>query len=481
MMARFTLSIQGWMFAILCCTLCLSSTQLHAQESPKTTVPRLLNLEQCLQIALENNRLQSISQENLRIAEAQRQQAISSYWPQLNFSTIAMRLDETPNFVFPASTFQSVPIQFGGASIDMPPVDVPGQDVKLMDRDIILSSLNLMYPLYTGGKISSINTQAEMGLKIAQMRHRQTNLKLVYDVKRMFYGTLLTAKLQRIADQILQRFKTNLELTKKLFHQGSGSVQKTDYLKLKVIVSSLHSMREYLIANHELARSALVMTLGLDWQTPVNIREQDFPFEPDTKALPDLIAGSYEFSPDWNQVQYGLQTLEAKLEEAQSGHLPVIALTGKLHHIENSYDSGIMTSKNRDGWQIGIVLNFPLFAGFRTSHEVAEAQARLDQLRHQKILLHDGLVLQVKQTFLEIQQTQKQVIFTQDAWENAREHLQLNERGYQNDLLPIDDVIGAQVMAAMTQAQYLKTLHDHVLNRAKLGMIIGNEIAGTLE
>src|ERR1039457_200909 len=71
---------------------------------PSPIAPRVLSLEDCLQTAMEKNRHRPASQFALAMAEAQHRQALAGYWPQVSAKAGWFRLDEAPNFIFPAST-----------------------------------------------------------------------------------------------------------------------------------------------------------------------------------------------------------------------------------------------------------------------------------------------------------------------------------------------------------------------------------------
>ena len=44
--------------------------------------------------------------------------------------------------------------------------NLPEQNVKLMDNTSLLASLDVIYPLYTGGYISALKQQAKKGIEI---------------------------------------------------------------------------------------------------------------------------------------------------------------------------------------------------------------------------------------------------------------------------------------------------------------------------
>ncbi len=434
-----------------------------------------LTLEECLNIALENNRNRRVSKAAIEVAEAQHKQALSAYWPQLKIGISASRMDEDPNFIFPEET--STYTISGLAQIPMDAtVSVPEKEVKLMDRDTLLSSINLTWPIYTGGKRAAISEQAKIGVDVAKESARRTDLQVIYDVKRMYYGAVLASNLRKIGRDTLERMNVTLELTEHLYKTGSGTVKKTGYLRTQVMVSTIRSMLELLTSNEELAQAALINSMGLDWRTCIKLTETEIPFSPYNGDLAKFVRDAYEFSPDWSKLQLGLNAAEARIKEAKSGHFPMIALTGSLNHIDNPYDKGIMTSENRDSWTIGLGMEFPLFAGFRTKNEIREARARHDKLKHQKILLREGIALQVKDAFLQMGRASGQVIATRDSLDAAMENRKLNIRAYRNELVETRDVIEAQLLESYINGQYRKARHDLAVNQARLDFIIGNEL-----
>jgi hypothetical protein len=69
---------------------------------------QVLTLGQCLEAALQNNHRRPASRFAVAMAEAQHRQALAGYWPQVTAKVGFFRMDEAPDFVFPASVM-SVP------------------------------------------------------------------------------------------------------------------------------------------------------------------------------------------------------------------------------------------------------------------------------------------------------------------------------------------------------------------------------------
>jgi outer membrane protein len=471
----------------------LSAAQADGQEMPAPPpvdepAPQFttLTLQNCIDLALRNNHARAASRYSIEIAEAQHRQALSAYWPQVGVKATYSIMDEDPNFIFPGENISlppgtTIPVNTPNGPYELSSLPVPEQKIKLMDRQNFIASLNATLPLYTGGKISSIVRQAEQGIRAAREESRRTDLQVIYDTTRYYYGAVLGKELLKIGRDTLARMEVTLELTENLYTKGSGRVKKTDYLRSKTVVEWLRSAVSSLEANEKLAKSALTNTMAIPWDTPIEIAAEDLPFTPVRSDLHDLVSETYRFNPDWSRMEAGLTAAEAKISEAKSGHLPKVGLFGSLTRIENSYDKGIVTPENRNSWAVGIGLEIPLFDGLRTTNEVREAKARLAKLQEQQLLLREGLALQVKYLFIQLMKSQDQKTSTEAAAISAEENRSLNERAYQEELVETKDVIEAQLMESLMKAQHLKTLYDHLEAQTNLDFIVGTEVVNFIE
>ena len=73
-----------------------------------------LDIDTCLDISLKNNHRRPVSKFALEVAEAEHNQALSAYWPQLSLRSLYSQLDQDPNFIFPA---RSIPVPSQTATI----------------------------------------------------------------------------------------------------------------------------------------------------------------------------------------------------------------------------------------------------------------------------------------------------------------------------------------------------------------------------
>ena len=484
--ARYFICAVLW-FTLILFTFPAAVTAQSDTNSENQTILREADLDACLQEALKNNRRRPASRYAVEMAEARHRQALAGYWPQIGAKGGYQRLDESPNFLFPSATMSlpmggSLPITIPGVgTVPISSIDVPAQDVKLMDEDNYRASLNATWLLYDGGMRKGYREQSGAWIKMMKQESRRTDLEVIDSVKRLYYGAVLAMQLHQVGKDTLARMESTLNLTETMYKEGSGRVKKTDWLDNKVMVESLRSMVALLEKNELIAQAALANTMGLPWNASVKPADREMPFLSFSDRLDGLVGTAYQFNPDWARIEAGLQAAEGALRTAKSGHYPKLAVTGELYRWWNDYDGGLATDKNQEGWTVGIGIDLPIFSGFLTHNKIAEARARVAKLKEERFLLKEGIGLQIRDTFLSLGAAEKAHQATLDAMTAASENRDLNIRAYQHELVETEKVIRAQLMEALMSAQHYKARYDHVALRSQLNLVVGREMLKKIE
>lgn len=439
-----------------------------------------LSLQQAMDVAIHNNLERKLSVQAVAIAESQYQEALSARWPTLTLQGSFQRRDEAPTFVFPSSSIPLGPLSgaisaaLGGAPVPLD-IAVPEQKVKLFNRNTTIGSVQMMYPLYTGGKISSLISQADFGKEIAQEEMRRTTLQVVRDVKRYYYAARLTRELADTAGETVRLLTSTRDLTQKLYEAGSGSVNKLDYFKTDMAVSYARSVEADFVARHQSALAALVNTMGLPWDskvTPTDPLDVTLGTHPEMEAL---VRQAHDFNPQLGVMKLAVKVAGAKVDEARSGYFPQVALTAEASHIQNSYDSGLTNDVNRNSWTIGVGVSMPLFDGWRTASQVNTARLQRDQMEEKQKLVEQGIAVLVKNLFIEYDGARQQTQISKEAIKTAEENAELTSKAFEMGASKPQDVIEAHILRAIIRGNLYRAHHDQLLKLAELDYVLGAE------
>ena len=322
----------------------IRSVAFCAESAPK----QKLSLDDCIHIAMEKHQSLGISDATLEMAEAQYQQAMSAYWPQIAAQSNARRADQDTTFALQGQFY--LPAAVGNAlaaTANNPQIaqalqqglakPIPiNMDIKLLDRDLVTSSVNLTYPLFTGMKREAIADQAEKGVKVAEEGRRKTTLEIIRDVKKYYHAAQFAIRMEQLADDTLERFKTLEELTDRLYRHGSMKVKKTDYLRAKTTTAITRTLRSEARYAREIAHEALGNAMGQEWSA--NYGLADAREEPPISAeLKQLIESAQTFNPELQQLKLAVQISEDQITEARSGYFPMIAFQAEAHNTLTDY------------------------------------------------------------------------------------------------------------------------------------------------
>jgi outer membrane protein len=420
-----------------------------------------LSLQGAIELALRKNTAVHEARGDLQIAQAQRAQARSGYWPRVNLMGGSIVMEEAQKFSVPPGN-----INFDLAALGLPAI--PGVfdpskpvtntdtlEIPITEQWINFGLLTVTQPLFTGGMIRGYNHQAEHGLRFAKHSGRRTRQQVIRTVVRRFNDVLLTRKIAEIAESTLSKVKVVREITERVFDAGSQKVNKLDVLKTQMFVTSLESFVETLRQARKLAGEGLTFAIGLEGGTRVEPVASDFDLTAVGQSCAQSVKTALGMRPEVGQLKAGIAALQAGVDVAWSRYLPDLALTG-------GYLIDDKSIRFTDGHTFfgGLVLNFNLFEGFLTNARVREARARVDKLRHKERYLVQGVSLQVRKACMDIERAGKQVALTAKALRSAEEHLRLSDDGYQADLVEMEDLLKAQLMEAVMRFQHLKARYD---------------------
>lgn len=461
-----------------------------------------VDLDEAISQALENNGLNKIAKINLEIAQAQYEQAISANYPSIDAVLYANR-DKNDTIYQQRGIFtlsseltktlalaNTLNIPAGAvrdatqASIASTPTSSFPEgtisadiDAKARGRDTVRGSLEVDYPLYTGGKIEALINQAKLNKELARATITRAENDVVYDVRRYFYGYILTNELHKVVSKIYKNMKFSTDLAKGFLENSTNlKINRTDYLNAKLTTSLIQSTLTKIELNRDLLKGAISNLIGLKWDDTIIIEYKENEILNQNLPLQKLIENAYALNPDITKVNLAVKIKDEQINEANSAYYPQVGVFGNVSRTYNSYEYGYLNEDNRDTWSIGIAMKMSLFDGFRTTNKVLESKLDKKIIDEQKILLEDAVALQLKNEFLTSSLGYKQIQILKEAIETAAENSEMNLKGFEYEMVEAKDVVQSQLLEAYVKADYLKYVHDYLVSLATIDKLVGKKV-----
>ncbi len=156
---------------------------------------------------------------------------------------------------------------------------------------------------------------------------------------------------------------------------------------------------------------------------------------------------------------------------ARSGFLPTISLSGYYGRFSEEFS--LYGDLNSERWTFEGVATFNLFDWGKTAYKVGETKVKVTQAEDSKMQVIDGIILEVKQDYLNMVTAERNILVSQKSIEQAEENLRMNEERYKYQVATATDVLDAVTLLAQARVNYYGALSDFNVAKARLDRAMG--------
>jgi len=410
-----------------------------------------LTLDKSVRLALTQNPYHLATEERVDAAYSKLREAASGFLPSLNAQG-QHTLDE-----------KAMELEF--------PSFIPGEPPQRVEIDFTRDfqfSMSLSLPLFTGGRLTSGFKQAKYNLESTKEASRLSKHLTVFNTKRAFYGFLLAKEFVSVAEEAVRVAEGNLANVKNMYEVGMAS--KMDLLRSEV---RLTNMQPQVIAaknNLRISELNLKTVLGLDLSRSVEI-EGVLSYKPLEPDLDECITTALTHRPEARQLDFQRKMAGETLKLSRAGYLPTLAVSGTYSFWADKLNF------RKDTWSsfyaVNLVLNVPLFNGFRESAQVAQSKAIIREIELNQKALQDAVEFEVRQAILLLKEAKETLLSQEKNIEQAKESLRITQLNFTEGMATTLDVISAEAAYSQAQVNYSQALYNYVVAVAELDRAMG--------
>ncbi|WP_300439123.1 TolC family protein [Christiangramia sp.] len=412
---------------------------IYAQNSSE----KALSLEECIQIALENN----IDLERSKLR---------SETEELNFRG-------TKSDVLPAINASYSYAVTKGRSIDPFTNDVIDQQFNYSN-----AGLRLNTQIFNGFELRNSIQRDRFNMQAAEAEKEAVRQQLVLDVTLAYFQILNNRDLLRITKLRLKSTEQQMERIKSLYDEGEGN--PADYSDIKGQLGS--DMSAVIATENQLKQSKLNLALLINLDSKINIEEFHVLPEMQEYALSaeEIYSESLENLEVFEGQRLRINAAEEDVAVARSLFSPQISLFAQL----NTNYSSLASLLNETGTQIvetgqfisidginyavqtnqsqfsqqdipyfdqlnnnlssvaGISVDIPIFNGFRAKRQVALKKIQLDDERLQLENTKNEYLQAIKQALSDMNTAYEDYFLLQEQVAAYEESYEINEIRFQN-------------------------------------------------
>ncbi len=434
-----------------------------------TFAQRELTLEDAIHLALQNNPAIKINRSQIKEAEAKYTQAHSSFLPQAVVLAKYFYTNNTMGLF--ALEGSSVPVMNNGIPTGDDIIMHSKAPFPILDRDVLTMDLNVVYPLYTGGKRKNAVESTKALNDAYQNELKDTEGFLSLNVKTVYYNVLFINEMLNVYKETLNQLQEHYSIAVKAYAEGVRS--EFDVLMFKTKIKEYNSQYIDFQGKKEIALSTLKSLLNIsDTDTIIckgTVDSHTEQYYLSTEQMVDSI----------NAVNNKLRSLKAmkkvlgfKERIDAADNLPNLFAFGN-YHIYHGIDTPPFDVAWRQGYAMGIGLKINLFDGNLTKGKVQEAKAGVEKMAGYE----ESYKLQIRNKYVNsvehISSLESQKESGLSNLDIAKKAYEIANVGYINGVITTIELNDAQVNINKIRAQLLGIEKDFLLEQANLQYLRG--------
>jgi outer membrane protein TolC len=428
-------------------------------DKTDTQVPNLtLNIQDAIRMALENNKNVLISREEVK-------QSRQRVWQNLHF---------LPSVTL--SGYKNLDEKL--MVLEMPPF-YPGGTPERITLDFTKNyefTLQIVQPVFTGGKLLYSFKNAQLDLKIAKEKNENTREDTILQVKKVFFNILVLKELLKAHNEAQELADTNYKNIKMNYDLGMAS--KYDLLRAELAAASVTpnvlKTEKYL----NLSIQNLKFMTGIPEETEVNI-VGTLNYSRSPLELAEIIKKGLSNRSELIQMEMQQKKTANLLKMAYGQFLPDISVVASYSYRSDLFN---FKKKNWDNYYtINLAIQFPIFNQFKRTGQVGELKVikKILDLNYQQ--LQDATKLQIQDLYMTMQEEYRNIEAGHKNIETAQEGLRSAELTYQEGLITLLELNASTSDLTKAKVNYFQAVYNYNIAAAELEKIIGIKITENSE
>ncbi|MBC5643342.1 TolC family protein [Parabacteroides sp. BX2] len=411
----------------LLCFLLVPALSVEAQRS--------LTLEECSQLALENNARMKNARLDVKGAEEVRKEAFTKYFPSISATGGAFTSDN------------------GMAELAL----VPGLLEMTMAKNGIMGGVTAVQPVFAGGQILNNNKLAALAVEVSRYQMKQSENEVLLTVEQ-YYWQQVSLQEKRKTVSLLETLIDNLYKDVEASVRA-GVANRNELLQVQLKKNSIASDRLKVDNNLRLSKMLLSQYIGMpedDFTVQATLQEP-LP-SPETyridlmSALPTTVAYKLlDKNVEASRLQY-------KLKVGQN--LPSVGIgAGYMYH-------NILDTDHSFG-MIFATVSVPLTDWWGGSHAIRKQKLQLKAAEYTRQDTNEKLLLQMQKLWNELEEAYEQAKISEESVKTAEENVRLSTDYYQAGTETLSDLLNAQSLLQQSRDQYTDDYTNYLIKRTE--------------
>jgi len=417
---------------------------------------QMLTLQESISIALDQSTSVRAADYGVSEADYDRKAARTDFLPSIGTEYSYSRFDEDPFMKSPAGDFGPYPFEY-----------------KIGTRNRYQWNTYLTQPIFTGGALVSSYQMAKLGVGIAKEGRGRAEKDAVVEVKKAYFTVLKAGKLKAVAVQAVEQVQSHVDVARAFYEEEM--IPRNDLLEAEVRYAQVAQDLIRAENNVEIAQAQFNTVLRRNVNEPA-VLEDILAYQPERLSLEESLKEAQQVRPEMKEAALRLEQARKGVNLARSNYFPTVSAVANYQKMGDSGSLNGSPYEDDEMWAVAMVCRWDIWEWGKRSYQVSARKALAAQAEEQHKKAGDIIALEVKEAFLNVQESEKNIFVAQTAITQAEENLRLNRELYNEQMATTTDVLDAQTLLTQAQNNYYNALNDYHISKAKLERAVGKEM-----
>lgn len=489
-------------FKLLALVLVMASQTVGAQ--------RVLTLQECRDLAIENNKQSLIAREKVNAADYDKKAAFANYLPKVSatgaylhnsdnlqllssdkltsLSTIGTQASTSlaqmlngylsdPTFLQllqSDATLQYFMAKLAGTDMGQK-LDAIGQSIAdeftLDIENVYVGVVTVQEPIFAGGKIHAYNKVTAYAKELAESQLATEDRNVMVTTDAAYWQIVSIAsklKLTQNYVELLRKLDSDVE---KMKQEGLATV--SDQLAVRVKLNEAEMALIKATNGLALSKMLLCQICGLDLHTEIMLQDE---------STPELVVPAERLvyteeqieanRPELNSLRLAAKMYNEKVNIVRADYLPTIALMGNYLISNPSAKDGFQNKWNST-WNVGVVATIPVFHFGEGYNKVRRAKSDALIAQYQYDETREKISLQATQYDQRISEAESRLEMALKSMENAEENLRMANLSFQEGVVESSTVLAAQTAWMQAHSEETDARIDLIMAHSYLRQATG--------
>lgn len=472
-----------WIIAAGLCTLGLSA---NAQQ--------VLTLEECKQMAIENNNELKTAQQKIKVAGYDRNIALANYFPKITATGTYMYTSRDWKLI---DDDKAAEIQNAGTTLQN---DVTNKMMQIMsDKDVMTKYMtdaafkklidglqttdiatpinaigqhitdaltldmhnlcgavvSVQQPVFMGGKIVASNQMAKYAEELAKSQYDAEHAQVLADIEQAYWQIVSIAAKKNLAENYADLLRQMGKDVDALVAEGFAT--PSDALTIKVKMNEAEMLYTKATNGLALAKMLLCKECGLPLDSEITLADETLDAIPVPQMSPVISDEEvYAARSEIRSLDLAKKIYDKKVAVVRADGLPTVAVMANYAVTNPNVFNGF---QNKFGgfFSAGVLVNVPIFHGTEAIQKTRKAKAEAALTQYRLDDAKEMISLQVAQLRQQEGEALEKLTMAESNLENAEENLRVATAGWNEGMIASNVVLQAQTAWLQAHSEYIET------------------------